>query len=377
MPSENLINYRDIVTGKESTNLEDLPRVEDGYDSYFIRVPKPEHLIDENARGLLRYASALPIEELPYTLGEGGTPLIPSKAIEGVYIKNEGMNPTGNFKDRESAVALAYAREHGYGNLAIASSGNAALSAALYSRIYNIKTTCYIPARTPQEKIDMIDLFGARTHIVGETYEESYHYLAENLPMGTINVTSGIFPLRSDGAKTIAYEIWEDLGKVPDVIVCPCGNGSALAAIYHGFSELKEWGYTDSIPAMISVQIEGADPINQALKSGKWVTKLKDIPYSDCEAIVAEESFCSPKAVYAVKQSGGFGISVTDHQVIDGLRYAIDTEGIFPEISSAAVYAAMLDQGEAIKKKGKTIVLINSATGIKDTEGMKEILEEK
>jgi threonine synthase len=375
MPSASNVKYKDVVTNKTSSDLTKLPPIKPGYDSFFTITPKPKQLINPKARGVLRYASALSVSNIPLTLGEGGTPLIPSKVFKGVYIKNEGMNPTGNFKDRESVVALAYAHEQGYSSLAIASSGNAALSAAMYSRIYNLKTTCYIPNRTSDQKTDMIDFFGARTHVVGSTYEESYHYLLDNLPAGTINITSGAFPLRSDGTKTIAYEIWEDLGKVPDVIVCPAGNGSALAAIYHGFCDLKEWGYTDTVPMMVSVQIKGADPINRAFESGKWLTTLKDVPYSMCEAIVAEESFCSPKAVYAIKQSGGFGISVTDHQVIDGLRFAIDTEGVFPELSSASVFAAILEHGEKIQGKGKTVVLINSATGIKDTQGTRKVLE--
>lgn len=374
MSSESPVKYYDVVTGKTASDLTKLPMFQAGYDSYFIKVPKPDKLVNPMARGIARYVSALPVDHIPMTLGEGNTPLIPSKLFENVYIKNEGMNPTGNFKDRESALVMAYAQDQDYKNLAIASSGNAALSAALYARIYNLRMTCYIPSRTPAHKTDMIDLFGARTHIIGSTYEESYHYLLNNLPEGTINITAGALPLRADGDKTIAYEIWEELGKAPDVVVCPTGNGSALAAISHGFADLKEWGYTDHMPAMVSVQIKGADPINQALRSDKWLTVLKDIPASECEAIVAEESFCAPKAIYAIKQSNGFGISVTDHQVIDGLRFAIDNEGIFPEFSSASVFAAFLEHGEEIKRKGETIVLINSATGLKETKQLRQIL---
>ena len=312
---------------------------------------------------------------MPITLGEGGTPLIASKVFDGVYIKDEGANPTGSFKDRESAIALAYAQQQGFKNLAIVSSGNAALSAAFYSRIYDIETTCYIPSRTPKNKTELIDLFGARTHIVGDTYEDSYHYLLNNLPKGSINITSGAFPLRSDGAKTIAYEIWEDLGTVPDYIVCPAGNGSVLAAIYHGFADLRDWKLTDKIPKMICVQIKGADPINQAFEADEWVLKLKDIPHSEGEAIVAEESFCSPKAVYAIKQSKGFGISITDDQIVKGLRFALEKEGIFPEFSSASVFSTLLDYEESVREDGKITVLINTATGLKNAHEIKEALD--
>lgn len=364
----NKLRYHDVISGKSSSHLSELPLIKPGYDSYFTEIDKPSHFIDTTKRGIGRYLSALPVEKLPFTLGEGSTPLIPSKVFDNVYIKNEGMNPTGNFKDRESALVLAYAHQQGYNNLAIASSGNAALSAALYARIYNIRTTCYVPERTPAPKKNMMSLFGANTHLIGNTYEESYHYLLENLPAGSINITSGVMPLRSDGAKTIAYEIWEDLGETPDIIVCPAGNGSALAAIFHGFKDLKNWGLIESLPIMVAVQIKGADPIIQAFNKGKWITSLKNIPASDCEAIVAEESFCSPKAVSALRESGGFGISVTDHQVIDGLRFAIDNEGVFPEFSSASVFSALLEFDKKIRSKDKKIVLINTATGLKETQ---------
>lgn len=377
MPSESHIKYRDIVSGQTSTNLTELPSVGQGYDSYFIQTPKPKKLIESSARGVLRYISAMPVKKMDRTLGEGGTPLIASKVFPNTYIKNEGMNPTGSFKDRESVLALAYAHENGITQLAIASSGNAALSAALYSRIYNITTTCYVPDRTPQEKIDMIDLFGGRTHIIGHTYEGSYHYLLNNLPTGTTNITSGVFPLRSDGVKSIAYEIWEDLRAVPDVVICPAGNGSALASIYHGFADLKNWGYTDKIPRMISVQIKGGDPINLAINEQKWISTVSHVPDSICEAIIAEESFCAPKAIYAVRESHGMGISLDDNQVIEGVRFAIDKEGIFPEFSSASVFSALMEYESKVREKDETVVLINTATGIKDIEGIRESLAEK
>ena len=369
------IIYHEITSGKRSDNLAKLPVIKTGYDSYFIENKKPsKNFINKNKRGIARYLDVLPINEEPLTLGEGQTPLIPSKQFNNVYIKNEGMNPTGNFKDRESALALAFAKENNYKNLAITSSGNAALSAALYARIYDMRVTCYIPSRTPQHKTNIIDLFGARTHIVGDTYEESYHYLLDNIPARSINITSGAFPLRSEGAKTIAYEIWEDLGSVPDVIVCPAGNGSVLASIFHGFLELKTWGFTEKIPAMVSVQIKGGDPINQSFMQNKWLTVLKEVPDSESEAIVANESFCSPKAVYALRESKGICISVDDHQIIDGLRFAIDNEGIFPEFSSASVFSSMLEYGDQIEKLGKTIVLINSATGLKEAHSLRKAL---
>ena len=128
---------------------------------------------------------------------------------------------------------------------------------------------------------------------------------------------------------------------------------------------------------MISVQIKGADPINQAFEQNKWFTILEDVPDSQCEAIVANESFCSPKAVYAIRDSKGFGVSLDDHQIIDGLRFAIDSEGIFPEFSSASVFAALLECGEKIHNENEVTVLINSATGLKETQTLSRVHRER
>jgi threonine synthase len=269
---------------------------------------------------------------------------------------------------------MTYVKENNFEEASIVSSGNAALSAALYAKIYGIPLTCYVPKRTSKQKTDIIDTFGAKYHLIGDTYEEAYYHLLNNPPKNALNITSGVLSARSDGSKTIAYEIWEDLQGVPDVVVCPAGNGSLLSAVYHGFSDLKNWGFTDRIPAMISVQISGADPINQAFEQNQWIKDIKDPADSICEAIVASESYCSPRAVYAMRDSGGFGISLTDKQIIKGAKYAVNVEGIFPEISSASVFAAYLENEKEIKQKGDTVVLINSGTSLKDVAQVRDVL---
>lgn len=378
MYSANHVEITELSTGKRARNYQDLPVPFPGYDSFWADPPPkpPKRLGKNGAVGLTRFEDVLPPGKIPRTLGEGNTPLTPSRKFPDVYIKNEGLNPTGSFKDRESVVALAVAAERDWSNLAIVSSGNAALSGALYARVYGLRMTCYVPKGTPRHKLNMIELFGARMHLVGETYEDTYNYLLDNLPQGMINVTSGVFPQRVDGFKTIAYEIWEQLGQVPGSVVCPAGNGSALAGIYKGFEDLKAWGLTDSVPAMVCVQVKDADPVVRAFRKGEWIAPLKDVPDSMSEAIVALESYCSPKAVYAMRQSGGTGVTVDDHQTIDALRYAIDEEGIFPEFSSASAFAALLENFDEIAKPGKPTVIINSGSGLKEIQELRDVLEE-
>lgn len=375
---ENKMKWLNVIDGK----LYNEPVIEKGseyfgYDPFFTVMDKPEGFESDEPRKI-RYPKTLPVDIVPMTLGEGSTPLVGSKVYKNVYIKNEGMNPTGNYKDRETALALSYVKQQGLERLAIVSSGSAALSAALYSQIYDYKILCYVPKRTSQQKIDLIELFGGKPVLIGDSYEETYHHVVDTLSENTVNITPGIMSIRCDGSKTIAYEIWEDLGKVPDVIICPAGNGSLLASIYHGFEELMRWGMTSSVPKMVCVQIEGADPIIQAFEKHKPIFTIEDAADSECEAIVANESFCSPKAVYAMEQTNGMGISVTDDEVADGLRYAIHSEGVFPELSSASVFAAQKKYLETVKGAEKeSIVLINTASGLKDTHYLNKLFKNK
>lgn len=373
--SEKDVKVTELISGQTGSDYADVPSGEPGFDSYWVQRPKPSASFGTIAgAGISRFAGALPVKKIARTLGEGDTPLTPSQKFEGIYIKNEALNPTGSFKDRESAVALALAEEKGWNDLSIVSSGNAALSAALYARIYGYRMTCYVPTVTSRHKLGMIELFGARTHMIGDTYEETYHYALDNLPKGSVNITSGVFPQRVEGFKTIAYEIWQQLGEVPKAVICPAGNGSALAGIYQGFEELKRWGMTASVPAMICVQVSDADPINKAFQNNTWIERLSEVPESQAEAIVAMESYCSPKAVYALRQSGGRCYSVEDHQAIDALRYAVDQEGVFPEFSSASAFAALLDNFDEITALGTPIVVINSGSGLKEIQDLRETL---
>lgn len=372
MASENNVKYLDVMTGMRVDHLHSFSS-KSGYDSLISVVPKPLAGLSQNALGLARYLPALPVKEITHYLGEGATPLIPSKRFANVSIKNEGVNPSGSFKDRESALTLAYAKQHGWKALSIASSGNAALSAALYARVYGMEITCVVPVHTSPSKLRMIQLFGGKTLLQGETYEDSYHSLLQSPLENCVNITSGACSIRSDGAKTIAYELWEQMGKVPDVIFCPAGNGSLLASVYHGFHELHEWGFTNKKPRMICVQIAGADPIHQAFRAGTWHETITHPVDSLCEAIVASESFCSPKAIWALKETHGDVISVTDEEIKQAAHVAIHEEGIFPELSSASVFAAFTKVYGDIHPH-ENIVLLSSGSGLKEIEALDALL---
>lgn len=295
------------------------------------------------------------------TMGEGNTPLTWSDAA-GVWIKHEERNPTGCFKDRESAVVVSRAIALGYKKIVVVSSGNAALSTAAYAQKVGLDCIAYVPEKTTLAKKNLIKLFGATICEISGFYEDVYRYVVDNPIDGAWNVTSGQNPWRVEGNKSIAYEIVDQLGHAPDVVVVPAGNGGCLAGIWRGFYEMVEAKKSDKIPVMIGVQVEGAAPIQAAiLKKAKWIN-LGSVSDSVAEGIVAAESYCSPKAVEAIKESGGKVVVVSDHEIIDSMRELIEKESIVTEPTSAAAFAGL-------KKieidKSAEVVVINTGSGMK------------
>lgn len=321
--------------------------------------------------GLEKYLPLLPLisEGLAVTMhnGEGNTPLYLAPklgqiyGLSDVYIKHEEYNPTGCFKDRESAVVMSSAVERGIDKVFVISSGNAALSTAAYAQIAGIECHCYVPEKTSHEKQDLIRLFGAQLHLLPGFYEDVYRRVIQENPTGW-NVTTGQNEIRTEGDKTIAYEIFEQLGRVPNTIAVPCGNGGCLAGIWKGFKELQLLGKIDCLPQMVAVQVKNASPFKIALEQGTPYAILGDIEDSLAEGIVAQESYSSPKATLALRESGGYVVEVTDEEIKEALRLVIKQESVVPEPTSAAVYAAL---PKLRNKPDDRIVLINTGSGYK------------
>lgn len=318
--------------------------------------------------GLNRFLPLLPVENI-YTKiqGLGDTPLDKADKfgneveLSNLWIKREDLNPTGCFKDRESAVIISAAIELGHKSVYVVSSGNAALSTAKFAREAGIQCACYVPDKTSQEKKDLILEFDATLELIPGFYEDVFRTVVDrNLPGW--NVTSGQNPYRIEGGKTMAYEIFEQLGSVPDLIVIPSGNGGCLAATWKGFCELKKLGKINKLPEMICVQITGAAPIKTAFEQNKPYVILGDIDDSVAEGIIAQESYNSPQAVQALRESNGYVIEVNDTEVIHALKKIIETENIIPEPTSAATFAALYKLNV---DKSTLVVAINTGDGKK------------
>lgn len=296
----------------------------------------------------------LPLSSIKLSLHEGLTPLIELGTWSGskVYLKDDSRNPTGSFKDRESFVLVNKAVENKVNSLFCVSSGNAALSLSAYAQLANISCECFVSSNTSSIKKRLIKLYGGRISVLGSHYEDTYHKVMALVQNGW-NCCSGINPYNIEGGKTVAFEIWEELG-VPDKVIVPCGNGTNLAAVYKGFAELKKIGKTTRIPKIIGVQVKEADPLQKSLSNKAETFAIPQIPDSIADSIVASESYSAPKALRALEESNGSIVSVTDDEITEAMR-SLARCSLMIEPSSASVLAAL---NHLTLTSGETIVCI-------------------
>lgn len=232
------------------------------------------------------------------------------------------------------------AKELGYKKVSIVSSGNAALSAAIYANKANIECKCFIPQSTSKAKLQMLKLYNADYHLMKGDYEMIYRRIIDHPIAGYWNITGGQNFFRSEGDKMIAYEIWERIG-VPDMIIVPIGNGALFSSIYKGFLEIKKVGLSNKMPRLIGVQIKNAAPIAKALKNELDYAVLQSVPYSVAEGIVARESYSSLKVIKAINDGAGEVVEVSENETRLALREIIKKEFLTPEPTSAVVYAVL------------------------------------
>lgn len=300
------------------------------------------------------------------SLGAGNTPLIRLQNLKkyyggpNLYGKAEHLNPTGSFKDRETEVVTNIAKMQNIKEVAVISSGNAALSGAAHTQKAKIGCTCFIPEKTSPEKIKLIKLFGAKIQKLPGFFEDVYRQVIDNYPK-LYHLTAGQNPFRELGVQKISFEIFQAIG-VPDKTVVPIGNGSLLSGLYRGFEILRQEKRTDRFPQFIGVQIKNAAPVALALSSNEPYVRLENIEDSVAEGIVAKESYCSPKAVRALKNTGGLVVEVTDQELEYWQKIILQEESLLLEPTSVVVFPAM----EKINiNKQEKIVAILTGTGLK------------
>jgi threonine synthase len=319
--------------------------------------------------GVWRYRSWLPVAGDGVTLGEGGTPLLRSRAFgSSVYLKDEGANPTRSFKDRPVAVATAMAIELGASGLMCASTGNTAVSVAAYGARVGLPVECLVPDGTPRDKLDPIAAAGARLRPVAGTYSDA-HAEASVLAArsGWANLTTTyVNPFMIEGDKTLGLELFEQLGRAPDAVIVPVGAGPLLAAIGKAFVELRATGrFVGSGPRLFAVQAAGCAPIARAFREGAPV-RAWGRPDTAAGAIadpLAGYVGDGDRTLAAVRASCGAAIAVGDDEMARAARQLAASDGITVELSAAAAAAGWLrlrEQG-CIAADDVTVLVLTAA----------------
>ena len=321
-------------------------------------------------RGVLdEYRDRLDIPEgtPTVTLREGGTPLIPSAWLSGitggdVWLKVEGDNPTGSFKDRGMTVALSVAVGQGAQAVVCASTGNTSASMAAYAARAGIKPLVLVPqGKIAAGKLAQAILHGAQVIMVRGNFDDCLRLsrsLAEQYPVALVN---SVNPMRLQGQKTASFEIVEFLGDAPDVHVLPTGNAGNISAYWLGYREDHAAGNATKLPVMRGWQADGAAPL------------VKGAPIDDPETVASAIRIGNPAswdlAVEAADRSGGKFRSVTDDQILAAQRDLAAREGVFVEPASAAgVAGLLLEAREGVRYAGEQIVVTVTGHGLKDID---------
>src|SRR6266705_5194274 len=285
--------------------------------------PRPWRGVIEEYRDRLPVTSTTPV----VTLCEGGTPLVRSEGLSAetgceVFLKYEGANPTGSFKDRGMTVAISKALEEGSKAVVCASTGNTSASAAAYAARAAITCAVLVPeGKIALGKLAQALVHGATVLAVDGSFDDCLTLardLAEHYPVTLVN---SVNPYRIHGQKTVAFEIVDALGRAPDVHCIPVGNAGNITATWLGYSEAAEWGLAQTRPRMLGFQAAGAAP----LVHGRPVPSQSTI----ATAIRIGRPASAPQALRAVKESNGSLAAVTDRQIIAAYRLLAREEGVF------------------------------------------------
>jgi threonine synthase len=335
---------------------------------------KPESLRGREAN-LWRYREVLPDVE-PITLGEGFTPLLPSRELPNVWIKDEGLNPTGSFKARGISVAISVAKALGLKKLAMPSAGNAASALAAYAAASGIEAHIFMPQDVPLANRVECEAYGANVTLVNGLISDCARIVGERKEReGWFDLSTLKEPYRVEGKKTMAYELFEQLfyqlgGKLPDAVIFPSGGGVGIIGMWKAFEEMEELGWlpkeTAQRPRMIAVQADGCAPIVKAWNEGKPTVEM----WKDASTIAAGLRVPKPYGDYLVldilKRSRGTAIGVSDNEINAAFHHWARTEGIFAAPEGAASLAAYRKlRSSGFLSKEDRVVLFNTGTGLK------------
>ena len=335
-------------------------------------------------RGLIaRYREFMPVTDATpvVSLNEGSTPLIYSPRLSAlvgrgteVYVKYEGLNPTGSFKDRGMTVAISKAVEAGSGAVICASTGNTSASAAAYAARAGISCIVLLPAgKIAMGKLVQAFMYGAKVIAIDGNFDEALRLVREIGETEPVSIVNSINPHRIEGQKTASFEIIDELGDAPDIHILPVGNAGNITAYWKGYREFHENGRARSLPKMVGFQAAGSAPI--------YHDKIIANPDTIATAIRIGNPASWRGAAAAVRDSHGAIDIVTDEEILEAQRFLASGEGIFVEPASAASIAGLLKCIDPKRSpafpstsipEGARIVCTVTGNGLKDPDIARE-----
>jgi threonine synthase len=328
---------------------------------------KPASLVGR-APTLWRYAEVLPEVE-PVSLGEGFTPMLPSREFPSVYIKDEGMNPTGSFKARGMSVAVAMAKSYGLKKLATPSAGNAGSALAAYAAAAGIEAHIFMPKDVPLANRVECEMYGANVTLVDGLISDCARMVAERKDTeGWFDVSTLKEPFRVEGKKTMGYEVAEQLGwRMPQGIIYPTGGGVGLLGMWKAFEEMQDLGWIGAErPQMIAVQAAGCAPIAKAWDDAKPAAEFWPNAATQAAGLRVPKPYGDYLILDILKKSGGVALTVTDDEIMDAVRQWARVEGVFAAPEGAAALAAYRKlRDSTFFGPDDKVVLFNTGSGLK------------
>jgi len=369
-------HYIDPRTGKHYPLTDRRWRSDDGNPMMMSALPGISRAdIDTRERSIWRYRAALPLHiDSSASMGEGCTPLVekPWGDLRPLF-KLEWFNPTSSFKDRGASVMVSFLKQLGIEHILEDSSGNGGAAIAAAGAAAGIKVKILAPSYTPMPKVAQIRAFGAEVQLVDGPREESEHE--------AIRQSDNIFyashnwhPFFLQGTKSLAYELWEDLGfKAPDNIIIPTGAGSNVLGCHIGFTELLAAGQIKKLPKLFIAQPLNCSPIDASFTAGSDAPVERTVKPTIAEGTAIKRPIRLIELLHAIRVSGGQTVALTEEQITDAVRRLART-GLYPEPTSASAAAALelLHTSGAIKANETTVVLL-TGTGLKSTQFMTEL----
>jgi threonine synthase len=327
-----------------------------------------------------RFREVMPVDNPAsiVSLGEGMTPILPLSAVgrrlglRHLFLKDEGLNPTGTFKARGLSAAVSKARELGVRAVAMPSAGNAASAAAAYCARAGMALYLVMPADAPLANKVECAVYGAHTYLIRGLITDAGRAIRQaGQGKGWLDISTLREPYRVEGKKTLGYELAEQFAwSLPDVIVYPTGGGTGLVGMWKAFGELEELGWIGSPrPRMIIVQADGCAPMVRAYHNGRDQAE----PWRDAHTIAAglrvPEAIGDYLILQAVRESGGMAYTVTDDDILSDMHELAKEEGLFVSPEGAATYGAL----QALVRDGavapdERVVLINTGAGLKNVD---------